>query len=99
MSSPIKIESDNHNAVAKFTEVVIIIRHTHSEVLHVVNKAMVDLYWHIGEYISRRVAKSSWGKSVVAELANYISINEPNVKGFSGQNLWRMKQFYEVYRK
>ena len=32
------------------------------------------------------------------ELANYIKTNEPNLKGFSDKNIWRMKQFYEVYR-
>src|SRR5574344_2364038 len=97
MDKTVQIESNNQNAIANFTEVVSMIRRTHTEALHVANKAMVDLYWHIGEYISQRVAESSWGKSVVAELANYISINEPYVKGFSAQNLWRMKQFYEVY--
>src|SRR5574344_2845303 len=97
MSSPIKIQSDNKNAVANFTDVVSIIRHTHHEVMHLANKAMVDLYWRIGEYISLRVTKSSWGKGVVAELAKYIVTNEPEVKGFSAQNLWRMKQFYETY--
>lgn len=96
-NKPIQIQSTDKNAVVNFTEVVSMIRRTHTEVLHVANKVMVDLYWHIGEYISQRVAESGWGKSVVAELANYISINEPDVKGFSAQNLWRMKQFYEVY--
>src|SRR5574344_487089 len=97
MDNSTEIQSTDKNAVANFTEVVSMIRHTHHEVLHLANKAMVDLYWHIGEYISLRVAKSSWGKGVVAELANYIATNEPNVKGFSAQNLWRMKQFYETY--
>jgi len=66
-------------------------------VLHVANQAMVDLYWRIGEYISLRVAKSSWGKGVVAELANYIASVVPESKGYSASNLWRMKQFYETY--
>jgi predicted nuclease of restriction endonuclease-like (RecB) superfamily len=91
------IENHSENSIANFSEVVSMIHHTHQEVLHVANKAMVDLYWRIGQYISLRVAESSWGKGIVEELANYISINEPKVKGFSAQNLWRMKQFYEVY--
>jgi len=28
-------------------------------------------------------------------LANYLKKTEPELKGFSSQNLWRMKQFYE----
>lgn len=39
------------------------------------------------------------GDSIVVELAKYIQTNEPNIKGFSDKNLWRMKQFYEVYKK
>ena len=87
MNNPTEIQSTDKNALANFTEVVSMIRHTHHEVMHLANKAMVDLYWRIGEYISRRVAKSSWGKGVVAELANYISTNEPEVKGFSAQKI------------
>ena len=32
------------------------------------------------------------------ELAKYIQQNEPDIKGFSDKNLWRMKQFYETYK-
>src|SRR5574344_1767926 len=96
-NKPIQIQSTDKNALANFTEVVSMIRRTHAEVLHVANKAMVELYWHIGEYISLRVAESSWGKSVVAELANYITSVVSESKGYSASNLWRMKQFYEMY--
>lgn len=43
------------------------------------------------------VKSTEWGKSVVVELAKYIQQQEPNTKGFSDKNLWRMKQFYETY--
>ncbi len=29
----------------------------------------------------------------------YISKKEPNLKGFSAKNLWRMKQFFETYKE
>ncbi len=32
------------------------------------------------------------------ELANFIQQSEPNIKGFTPRNLWRMKQFYEAYK-
>ena len=97
MDNPTEIQYTDKNALANFTEVVSMIRHTHHEVMHLANKAMVDLYWRIGEYISLRVAKSSWGKGVVADLANYIASVVPESKGYSASNLWRMKQFYETY--
>jgi hypothetical protein len=39
-----------------------------------------------------------WGKSVVEELANHIASNLGNTRGFSAQNIWQMKQFYETYK-
>lgn len=56
------------------------------------------MYWNIGEYISKRVETTEWGQSVVKELAHYIQKTEPEIKGFSDKNLWRMKQFYETYK-
>ena len=38
-----------------------------------------------------------WGKGVVKNLSDYLNKTEPDLKGFSSQNLWRMKQFYEAY--
>jgi predicted nuclease of restriction endonuclease-like (RecB) superfamily len=34
----------------------------------------------------------------VKELAKFIQQNEPQIKGFSDKNIWRMKQFYEAYK-
>lgn len=48
--------------------------------------------------MSKQVQAKAWGKSVVQELANFIQRTEPNIKGFSSQNIWRMKQFYETYK-
>jgi predicted nuclease of restriction endonuclease-like (RecB) superfamily len=35
---------------------------------------------------------------VVTELAKFILTHEPEIKGFSDKNIWRMKQFYETYK-
>jgi len=59
---------------------------------------MIDLYWNIGAYIGRKLEASEWGQSVVKELAVFIGNTEPDLKGFSDKNLWRMKQFYEAYK-
>lgn len=34
----------------------------------------------------------------MTELAKFIQTHEPEIKGFSDENLWRMKQFYETYK-
>jgi len=81
----------------QFTEITSLIASAKSRAYQAVNRELVSLYWHVGEYVSQQVASKAWGKSVVQELADYIQKSEPNVKGFSAQNIWRMKQFYEAY--
>ena len=56
------------------------------------------MYWKIGEYISEKVKNSGWGKSIVAEFADFIQSERPDIKGFSASNIWRIKQFYETYQ-
>lgn len=62
-----------------------------------INRALVELYWNIGKYISNKVQKKSWGKATVEKLALFIRGKEPTIKGFSARNIWTMKQFYESY--
>jgi predicted nuclease of restriction endonuclease-like (RecB) superfamily len=81
----------------QFTEITSLIASAKSRAYQAVNRELVTLYWHVGEYVSKQVASKAWGKSVVQELADYIQKSEPNIKGFSAQNIWRMKQFYETY--
>ncbi len=80
-----------------FNELLKLITTSKQKALKQVNNALIELYWDIGKYISTKTIKENWGKGVVKELANYIKLQDPTIKGFSDKNLWRMKQFYEVY--
>ncbi len=82
----------------RFTDIILIIKQSRSNAIKAVNSELISLYWKIGEYISYKLLKSEWGDAVVSELSNFIQKNEPDLKGFSSQNLWRMKQFYETYK-
>ncbi|MGA7501942.1 MAG: DUF1016 N-terminal domain-containing protein, partial [Isosphaeraceae bacterium] len=62
------------------------------------NKTLIELYWSIGEYISQQIATDGWGEGTVEALAEYIQKRQPNARGYSARNLWRMMQFYETYR-
>ena len=63
-----------------------------------VNTELIDLYWQVGEYISRKLETAAWGEGVVDELARYLKTRHPEIKGFARPNLFRMRRFYEVYR-
>jgi len=67
------------------------------EALKQVNKELILLYWSIGKSIVIRQEKFGWGKSVVETLSNDLQKEFVGVKGFSSQNLWRMRKFYEEY--
>jgi predicted nuclease of restriction endonuclease-like (RecB) superfamily len=82
----------------RFTDIIQLIKKSRTSAIKAVNAELINLYWNIGEHISKKIEQSEWGDSVVIELANFIQTNEPEIKGFSDKNIWRMKQFYETYK-
>lgn len=82
----------------RFIDVIQLIKQSRIKAIKAVNTELINLYQNIGEYISKRIETTEWGQSVVKELAQYIQRTEPEIKGFSDKNLWRMKQFYETYK-
>ncbi len=82
----------------RFTDIIQLIKQSRTNAIRAVNAELINLYWNVGEYVSTKLEKSEWGESVVADLANYIKNKEPEIKGFSDKNIWRMKQFYETYK-
>ena len=56
---------------------------------------MIELYWKIHQ---RESSQRRLGKSVVQDFSNFLKQTYPSVSGFSSQNIWRMKQFYETYK-
>lgn len=83
---------------SQFEHIIQLIEKAKQRAFQKVNTEIIDLYWQIGGFLHEQVDAANWGKSVVNELADYIKTVQPNTKGFSSQNLWRMKQFYETYK-
>jgi predicted nuclease of restriction endonuclease-like (RecB) superfamily len=81
-----------------FDEVVRLIEASRTRALAAVNTALIELYWSIGEYITRRIEADGWGENTVEALAAHINRLHPDRAGFSARNLWRMRQFFEIYR-
>jgi predicted nuclease of restriction endonuclease-like (RecB) superfamily len=81
-----------------FDHVLTLIDAARTRAVAAVNVELIDLYWSIGEHITKKVAEEAWGKGTVQELAVYIQRRQPNSRGFSASNLWRMMQFFETYR-
>ncbi|MGH9851161.1 MAG: PDDEXK nuclease domain-containing protein [Blastocatellia bacterium] len=81
-----------------FAEVVELIQTARQRTFAAVNTALIDLYWQVGQYLSRKLETAEWGEGVVERLAQHIAALHPEIKGFTRRNLFRMRQFYETYR-
>ena len=38
------------------------------------------------------------GEGTIETLSAFVQRSQPGIRGFSPQNLWRMRQFYDTYR-
>src|SRR5438045_2186102 len=80
-----------------FDTIVQLIDAARQRAFQAVNIALIELYWQIGEHISRKIAAAEWGDGVVDRLAAHIARTHPGLRGFTRPNLFRMRQFYEAY--
>lgn len=80
-----------------FVKIVDLIKQSKQRAFAAVNVELIDLYWNIGEYISKKTESDGWGKSTVEELSRFIQNEMIGARGFSTENLWRMRKFYETY--
>ncbi len=70
------------------------VRDSQYAALRAVNKELVVLYRDIGQKIVDKQNKLGWGKAVVENLAVDLQKEFPGIRGFSADNLWRMRKFY-----
>lgn len=82
----------------RFEEVLGLIQGARQRAMQAVNTQLIELYWQVGAYISRKLEQAEWGDSVVGQLAAHLAITQPGLRGFTRPNLFRMRQFYEAYR-
>lgn len=80
-----------------FGEIVQLIQAARHRMVKVANAEVIELYWRIGQYLHQRINADGWAKGTVEQLATYIAQREPGRRGFSAQNLWRMRQFFQAY--
>nr|WP_315449113.1 PDDEXK nuclease domain-containing protein [uncultured Pseudomonas sp.] len=82
----------------RFNEVLALIHSSRNKAMQTVNTQLIELYWQVGAHISRKIEQAEWGDSVVGQLADHLALTQPGLRGFTRRNLFRMRQFYEIYR-
>ena len=63
-----------------------------------VNQEQLALYYGIGRYISQNSREGFWGKDAISTISRQLSIEMPELKGFSPRNLRNMRLFYEEWK-
>ncbi len=81
-----------------FDEVIKVIENTQIKVYKSLTKNQLSLNFEIGKIIVDSQAKQGWGKGVVDDLSADINKVKGGLKGYSPQNLWRMRSFYIEYK-
>ena len=87
----------NELEMQQFKPILEIIQQTRVRVERQITHELIDLYWNIGAYLNEKIQLSGWGKGTVQQLAAWLLQQHPDLKGFSSSNLWRMRQFFELY--
>ncbi len=91
MTSPLNPQPD-------FIEITQLIHAARQRAVLAVNAALIELYWQVGQFISRKIEQAEWGDGVVVQLAEHLAQTQPGLRGFTRPNLFRMRQFYEAYQ-
>lgn len=85
--------------LSSFGEVAALIEQSRQRALQAVNTGLIDLYWQVGAYISKKLATAAWGEGVVDQLADHLARTQPGLRGFTRRNLFRMRQLFDAYEQ
>jgi len=58
---------------ADFEEIAALIAAARQRAVQAVNTTLIDLYWQVGQTISRKIGQAQWGDGVVAQLAGHLA--------------------------
>ena len=75
-----------------------IIETSRNNALKKVNEELINMYWNVGKYLHEASQGASFGDSYIDTVATDIQTKFPGIKGFNRRGLYRMKNFYEVYK-
>ena len=88
------IGKDNH----QFDDIVKIVESAKDRAYRKVNEELILMYQEVGKYISEKSKEAGYGSNFVENVADFFSENYPDLKGFTRRGLYRMRQFYELYK-
>jgi predicted nuclease of restriction endonuclease-like (RecB) superfamily len=82
-----------------FKEVISAINSAKYQAYKSLNKHHIGQNFELGKIIVENQKINNWGKSIVENLSKDLNKVLDGTKGYSPQNLWRMRQFYLEYKE
>ncbi|NLQ16859.1 DUF1016 domain-containing protein [Marinomonas sp. M1K-6] len=64
-----------------------------------VNTQLIEFYWHLGSEIVEKQQRSQWGDGFLDKLSRDLSLEFPDVKGFSLRNLKYIRQWVSFWNQ
>ena len=86
------------NEVVLAGKLIEIIETSRKNALKKVNEELIQMYWLVGEYLSTESKNTMFGDKYIDSISKEIQEMFPGIKGFNRRGLYRMKQFYELYK-
>ena len=86
------------NDLISAASLIKIIDESRQNALKKVNEELINMYWKVGEFLSREPEQAAFGDAYIDGIASEIQEAFPGIKGFNRRGLYRMKKFYETYK-
>jgi len=64
-----------------------------------VNSALLEFYWNLGSEIVEKQKNSTWGSGFLRQLSDDLSVEFPDVKGFSYTNIKNIRQWFLFWQQ
>jgi predicted nuclease of restriction endonuclease-like (RecB) superfamily len=89
----------NKEIIARFQQIKALIAQGRGKALQAANAYSLITYWNIGAYLNEQLSEKTFGKKIVAQLADWLIQQEPTLKGYDRRSLYRMRNFYDIWEK
>ncbi len=86
------------NDLISAASLIKIIDESRQNALKKVNEELINMYWKVGEFLSKESEQAAFGDAYIDGIASEIQEAFPGIKGFNRRGLYRMKKFYETYK-
>ena len=99
VQAKIPAEANRSDYVQWLSELKRHYRNQHLKASVMVNQAMLFFYWELGKDIADHQFANTYGSGFFQKLSSDLRHELPDAKGFSPQNLWYIKRFYDFYSR